>query len=135
LKYSKRIICAGNGLAALNLALHLADDTELLILAAADFSASNSYLAKGGIAIPLQEEDAERHIQDTLTAGDGLCDEAVVRELIHEAPAVVNMLQRFGLNFDASLSREGGHSCARIHHVADETGTARCNSIASTRST
>lgn len=122
MKYSKRIICAGNGLAALNLALHLADDTELLILAAADFSASNSYLAKGGIAIPLQGEDVERHIQDTLIAGDGLCDEAVVRELIQEAPAVVNMLQRFGLNFDASLSREGGHSCARIHHVADETG-------------
>ncbi len=122
MKYSKRIICAGNGLAALNLALHLDDDTQLLILAAADFSATNSYLAKGGIAIPLQEEDAESHIQDTLTAGDGLCDEAVVRELIYEAPAVVNMLKRFGLNFDPSLSREGGHSCARIHHVADETG-------------
>lgn len=122
MNYSKRIICAGNGLAALNLALHVADDTELLILAAADLSGSNSYLAKGGIAIPLQQEDAERHIQDTLTAGDGLCDEAVVRELIYEAPSLINMLQRFGLHFDSSLSREGGHSCARIHHVADETG-------------
>lgn len=122
MKYTKRIICAGNGLTALNLALHLEPHTQLIILAATSWNHSNSYMAKGGISIPLNTEDKESHVEDTLMAGDGLCKEDVVRSLVADAPLIRQMIQKAGLVFDTSLSREGGHRVARVHHLADETG-------------
>lgn len=120
--YRKRIICIGNGLAALNLALHLEEDTELFIVGTATIAGTNSYLAKGGIAIPLDEADALKHIDDTLIAGDGLCDKEVVEYIIGKAQGVLTGLERLGIVFDESISLEGGHSAARIRHLSDETG-------------
>ncbi len=120
--YRKRIICIGNGLAAMNLALYLDEDTELFIVGTATIAGTNSYLAKGGIAIPLDEADIQKHINDTLIAGDGLCNKTAVEGIIGKAPGLITRLGRLGVVFDKSISLEGGHSKARIRHLSDETG-------------
>ena len=106
----------------MQLAMHINDHIELIILSASAISDTNSYLAKGGIAIPLNEEDVELHIQDTLKAGAGLCDESAVRYIISNAIKVYENLQQLGIQFDDSISKEGGHSVHRIRHISDETG-------------
>ncbi|MDP1725695.1 MAG: L-aspartate oxidase [Bacteroidota bacterium] len=118
----RRIICAGNGLATLNFAIHLRTDVELLIIAADDFSISNSFMAKGGIAIPVSETDIEQHIRDTIVTGDGLCNVEAVKDIIGAGRQLIPDLEQVGFVFDDSMGREGGHSTSRIRHVGDETG-------------
>lgn len=117
-----RIVCVGNGLAAMQLALNIKDDIELIILSSSSIFDTNSFLAKGGIAIPLNEDDVELHIQDTLKAGAGLCEEHAVRFIISNARKVYDKLENSGVIFDESISKEGGHSVNRIRHISDETG-------------
>ncbi|MBC8424891.1 L-aspartate oxidase [bacterium] len=91
---------------------------------------SNTNYAQGGIAAVLSPlDDFELHVQDTLIAGDGLCDEAVVRDMVNAAPRLIDRLLAYGVNFtrakdsDAyALGREGGHSRNRIVHADDLTG-------------
>src|SRR5205823_3162428 len=90
---------------------------------------SNSTYAQGGIAGVMSPEDRfENHIEDTLTAGAGLCDRAVVEHVVREAPGQIVDLIRFGTQFDLengglALTREGGHSHNRIvHALGDSTG-------------
>src|SRR6185436_11618812 len=89
--------------------------------------------AQGGIACVTSTEDSfELHVQDTLTAGAGLCDEAVVRSIVTDGPARIRELIEFGVHFDEresvngvqelDLTREGGHSKRRILHSRDVTG-------------
>ena len=92
---------------------------------------SNTNYAQGGIAaVTSASDDFELHVNDTLTAGDGLCDEAVVRTIVGEAPARIQELVDLGVGFShlddgrVSLHREGGHSRRRILHVKDVTGKA-----------
>lgn len=90
---------------------------------------SNSANAQGGIAVVISPEDSiEKHIQDTLVAGDGLCNEAVVRKVVENAPRLVHELIDMGVPFtknekgDYDLGKEGGHSQRRVIHAGDVTG-------------
>jgi L-aspartate oxidase len=90
---------------------------------------SNSSYAQGGIAGVRSPEDTfENHVEDTLVAGDGLCDRAVVEMVVREAPAQIDKLIEYGTKFDEeagqlALTREGGHSHRRIvHALGDSTG-------------
>lgn len=118
---SKRVVCIGNGLAALNFALHIDDHTEMLLITPGGFHMSNSYMAKGGIAIP-SKDDIEQHIRDTLIAGDGMCDPMVVSDIILSSQSLISDLNQKGFFFDQTVGKEGGHSHNRIRHVGDETG-------------
>ncbi|MDV7402769.1 FAD-binding protein, partial [Arthrospira platensis SPKY1] len=96
-----------------------------------DRAESNTNYAQGGIAaVTSSTDDVELHIQDTLVAGDGLCDEHIVRIIVEEGPARIQELVQLGVKFSqledgrVSLHREGGHSKRRILHVADLTGRA-----------
>jgi L-aspartate oxidase len=85
---------------------------------------SNSRYAQGGIAAVRSPEDRfENHIEDTLTAGAGLCDREVVEMVVREAPRQIDDLIAYGARFDAEAGIEGGHSYHRIvHALGDATG-------------
>jgi L-aspartate oxidase len=92
---------------------------------------SNTNYAQGGIAcVTSDSDDFERHIEDTINAGAGLCDPSIVREVIKDGPARIDEIQRLGVEFSrlddgrVSLGKEGGHSKRRILHVEDMTGRA-----------
>lgn len=120
----------GSGLAGLVLALKVADTAKVLLCTKTDLKTTNSAMAQGGIAAVMSEEDSfDRHVQDTLNAGAGLCDPEAVRRVIELGPDMVSDLMRWGVQFDLNgdnsrvdLTREGGHSVRRILHIADHTG-------------
>ncbi|MBL7883590.1 MAG: L-aspartate oxidase [Bacteroidia bacterium] len=119
----------GSGIAGLSYALKVAKHGKVSIITKSDESESNTKYAQGGIAAVLYDTDSyEKHIQDTLIAGDGICDEEVVRMVITESTARVNELIEWGANFDKNesgefdLAKEGGHSEHRILHHKDITG-------------
>lgn len=92
---------------------------------------SNTNYAQGGIAaVTSDTDDFELHVQDTLTAGAGLCDESVVRRIVADGPERIRELVQMGVDFThlddgrVSLHKEGGHSKRRILHVKDMTGAA-----------
>ena len=114
------------------MAIELAEllpDEEILLITKEGLKECNTYYAQGGIACVWDENDSvEKHIQDTLVAGDGLCNEDVVRSIISKAPERINKLIEMGIQFsrnengDYDLGKEGGHSERRILHVNDLTG-------------
>ncbi len=119
----------GSGIAGLSFALKVADQGKVLIVTKADEEESNTKYAQGGIAAVMYAPDSfEKHIKDTLVAGDGLCDEKVVRMVISESPERIRELIDWGAEFDRNpdgnfnLGREGGHSEKRILHSKDRTG-------------
>lgn len=119
----------GSGIAGLSFALKVANHGKVCILTKSDASEGSTKYAQGGIAAVMYNPDSyEKHIQDTLIAGDGLCDEEVVRMTITESTDRVKELINWGVNFDKSgsgeydLHREGGHSEFRILHHKDKTG-------------
>jgi L-aspartate oxidase len=124
----------GSGLAGLALALKIADHAKVLLCTKTDLGTTNSAMAQGGIAAVMSEEDSfEQHVQDTLTAGAGLCLPSVVRQVVEQGPDRIRDLMNWGVQFDlgeskgsanpeVALTREGGHSVRRILHVADHTG-------------
>jgi len=119
----------GSGLAGLSFALKVAEHGKVCIVTKARIEETNTHYAQGGIAAVTNETDTyEKHISDTLVAGDGLCDEQVVRQLVKDAPAQIEELIRWGASFDKKsngefdLAREGGHSENRILHHKDNTG-------------
>jgi L-aspartate oxidase len=122
----------GSGIAGLMSAIHLAPKGEVLILTKKDRADSNTNHAQGGIACVVDPGDSfEDHINDTLTAGAGLCDEDVVRRIVSDGPERIAELEDFGLKFAADdkadgsgydLGREGGHSKRRVLHCGDITG-------------
>ena len=119
----------GSGSAGLSFALKVADHGKVCVISKTSIEETNTQLAQGGIAAVTYEPDSyEKHIKDTLIAGDGLCDEDVVRNLVRDAPAQIEELIRWGAQFDKKsngefdLAREGGHSEKRILHHKDNTG-------------
>jgi L-aspartate oxidase len=119
----------GSGIAGLNYALRAAEYGTVMIITKSDEDESNTKYAQGGIASVIDPDDSfEKHVQDTLIAGDGLCDESVVRMVIQEGPARINDIIGWGADFDKKptgefdLAREGGHSESRILHYKDVTG-------------
>jgi L-aspartate oxidase len=123
------VLVIGAGLAGLRAALEVPPELRVLVVTKDSIQQSNSSYAQGGIAGVLSPEDRfEDHIEDTLTAGAGLCHRAVVELVVREAPNQINDLIRWGTNFDQedgklALTREGGHSHRRIvHALGDATG-------------
>ncbi len=126
------VLVIGSGIAGLSFALKVAQEgRSVAILTKKTKAESNTNYAQGGIAVVTSQEDGvESHVRDTLVAGDGLCDEQVVREIVRDGPARVQELVDLGLKFsrdesgEYDLGREGGHSERRILHVKDMTGKA-----------
>ena len=122
-------LVVGSGLAGLSFALKVAEHGKVCIVSKTNLEETNTQYAQGGIAAVTYEPDSyEKHIADTLDAGDGLCNEQVVREVVKEAPAQIEQLIGWGASFDKKsngefdLAREGGHSEKRILHHKDNTG-------------
>ena len=126
-------IIIGSGIAGLTFALGAAKHGRVAIVTKRARAESNTAWAQGGIASVTSTEDSfELHVKDTLDAGAGLCDEAVVRSIVSDGPARIRELIDFGVAFDErelpdgshelDLAREGGHSKRRILHARDLTG-------------
>ncbi len=121
----------GSGIAGLTFALKAAKYGKVAIVTKASIDDTNTRYAQGGIAAVFSEPDNfEKHIRDTLIAGDGFCDEDVVRMVVEEAPDRIKDLIEMGVSFDRKedgtydLAKEGGHSEHRILHHKDRTGEA-----------
>ena len=123
----------GSGVAGLTFAIKIAErfpDRKITIITKANEDESNTKYAQGGIAIVTDEtEDSyQKHIDDTLICGDGLCDIEVVKMVITEGPKRLKELIAWGAKFDKTdkgnfdLGKEGGHSQNRVIHHKDQTG-------------
>jgi L-aspartate oxidase len=119
----------GAGVAGMRAAIALASAGRVLVVAKESLRESSSEYAQGGIAVALSDDDeVELHEQDTLYAGDGLCDRAAVKTLVEEGPAAIQELIEWGAEFDRkgdelAFTREGAHSRDRILHAhGDSTG-------------
>ena len=122
-------LVVGAGVAGLRAAIELAQAGEVLIVAKDSLKESSSEYAQGGIAVALSDDDeVELHEQDTLAAGDGLCNPEAVHTLVEEGPAAIQQLIEWGAEFDRegtklAFGREGAHSRRRILHAqGDSTG-------------
>lgn len=124
------VLIIGAGAAGLSTALHLAKTYRVLLLSKENILDSSTNRAQGGIASVTHPQDTiESHIEDTVLAGDGLCNESVVHSVISQSKTVVQDLLDLGLEFDSDedglhLVREGAHKFPRVLHVADSTGYA-----------
>ena len=122
-------VVVGAGIAGLRAAIELASAGRVLLLAKRELTESATQYAQGGIAAALSDEDEiGLHLQDTLNAGDGLCNEAAARVLVEEGPDRIEELIAWGTEFDRAgtklvFAREGAHSRNRILHAhGDSTG-------------
>ncbi len=126
------VLIIGSGLAGLTVALKVAAEKKVCLVSKRKINDTSSSWAQGGIAAVLTNDDSiEAHIQDTLIAGAGLCDQEVTREVASHAKETVEWLIAQGVPFTREdddsgyhLTREGGHSHRRIIHAADATGHA-----------
>ena len=121
----------GSGIAGLSFALKAANTGTVTIVTKKEHKDSNTNYAQGGIAAVWDSQDSyDKHVQDTLIAGAGLCREDAVRMMVREGPDRIRELIDWGVRFTRSkqksetysLAREGGHSLARILHYKDITG-------------
>src|SRR5689334_4631860 len=123
----------GSGIAGLTYALKVAHhfpERKVLIITKAAADETNTKYAQGGVAVvnDLENDSFEKHIEDTLIAGDGLCNKEVVEIVVKEGPARVQEIIDWGAQFDKDaggdykLGKEGGHSELRIIHHKDVTG-------------
>ena len=122
-------IVVGAGIAGLRASVELAPAGRVLCLAKREVTESNTQYAQGGIAAALSDDDeVSLHLDDTLRAGDGLCNEAAARVLVEEGPTRIEELIEWGTQFDRSgskiaFTREGAHSRNRVLHAhGDSTG-------------
>jgi L-aspartate oxidase len=118
------LLVIGVGIAGVRAALAAPRELRTLVITKDRLQQSNSNYAQGGIAAVRSPEDRfENHIEDTLTAGAGLCDRAAVEMVVREAPRQIDDLIAYGARFDAEPGIEGGHSYHRIvHALGDATG-------------
>jgi L-aspartate oxidase len=121
----------GSGIAGLTFALKAARFGKVAVVTKSGIDDSSTRYAQGGIAAVFSKPDNfEKHIKDTLIAGDGICNEEVVRLVVQEAPARIKDLIELGVPFDKKedgtydLAKEGGHTEHRILHTKDKTGEA-----------
>lgn len=124
------VVILGSGAAGLSAALAARPVREVVLVTKDTLDAGSTNWAQGGLAAVLDPADSlESHVNDTLQAGAGLCDEVAVRTLVTEAPTAIRYLMKLGASFDAgahgdiALTREGGHSHSRIVHAGgDQSG-------------
>lgn len=120
----------GSGIAGLTVAWKLGKaGLNVLVVTKKNRAESNTNYAQGGIAAVVSPSDSvETHMNDTIKAGDGLCDERAVRFAVEQGPARVNELTEIGVQFshrksgDLDLGKEGGHTKRRVLHAEDLTG-------------
>ncbi|MDX9741548.1 MAG: L-aspartate oxidase [Gammaproteobacteria bacterium] len=129
------VLIIGSGAAGLSLALRLAPQARVALIAKAQLRESATLYAQGGISVVLDKEDSIlSHIEDTLDAGAGLCDRKAVEFTVNNARPAIQWLIDQGVAFTREtspegieayhLTREGGHSHRRVLHAADATGRA-----------
>lgn len=132
------VLVIGSGVAGLRAAIAAADvGREVVVLAKREASLSSTAWAQGGIAAAVDAADSPaQHVEDTMVAGAGLCDRAMVEVLCREAPAEIDRLLAWGMRFDReadgsiSLGREGGHHRHRILHTdGAATGQALADTL------
>jgi L-aspartate oxidase len=122
------VLVIGSGIAGLFTALKVSEFADVILITKKNQSESNTNYAQGGIASVIDTKDTfEKHIQDTMVAGAGLCNEKTVSILVHEGPDRIYDLIDLGTNFTRKdgkldLAKEGGHSMSRIVHARDFTG-------------
>jgi len=127
------ILVLGSGIAGLTFALKMAHqrpDLKITVLTKTNETESNTRYAQGGVAAVwnFETDSYQKHIEDTLIAGDGLCDPAIVEIVVKEGPERVQEIIDWGARFDKKkdenydLAKEGGHSENRILHYKDLTG-------------
>jgi len=125
------VLVIGSGLAGLHYALRMADHCRVGLITKMNASNSATQWAQGGIAAVVDPLDSfDDHVRDTLQAGAGLCNEQVVRFVVERGPQAIDLLLRYGVDFDRSgeaqlyydLGREGGHTRRRVLHHRDATG-------------
>ncbi len=122
------ILIIGSGIAGLMYALKVAHLGRVAIITKKKRMDASTNYAQGGIASVFGKSDSfENHINDTLTAGCGICDPTVVRKVIRSGPIYIKELADLGVDFTHKrgifdLGREGGHSHNRVVHSADHTG-------------
>lgn len=127
-KYDYLVI--GSGIAGMSFALKVAGTGRVALVCKTTLDEANTALAQGGVAsvTNLKLDNFEKHIEDTMIAGDWLSDPVAVRKVVTEAPEQIRQLLEWGVDFDRNddgefdLHREGGHSEFRILHHADNTG-------------
>ena len=123
-------LVVGSGIAGLSFALKAAKHGKVLIVTKSNEDESNTKYAQGGVAVVVdkKEDSFEKHINDTLISGDGLCDKEVVEIVVKEGPDRIREIIDYGTNFDKTnegiydLAKEGGHSEFRVLHYKDITG-------------
>ena len=124
-------IVVGAGIAGLRASVELASAGRVLSLAKREVTESNTQYAQGGIAAALSDDDeVSLHLDDTLRAGDGLCNEEAARVLVEEGPARIEELIEWGTQFDRAgskiaFTREGAHSRSRVLHAHGDSPHAR----------
>ena len=121
----------GGGVAGYRAAIAAREHGDVIIAAKGGVKDSNTYYAQGGVCVVIDENDSiDEHVQDTLTAGAGLCDEPIVRQVVEGARSRIDELIGWGMKLDRedgklALGKEGGHRHARIvHSDGDATGKA-----------
>ncbi len=140
MKIKTDILIIGGGISGLSLAIRLASlnkDLYIMLITKENLRDCNTYHAQGGIACVWdnKNDSIEKHIQDTLIAGDELCNESVVRQIISQAPERINELVDWGVEFtrneggEYDLGKEGGHSERRVLHLNDQTGQGIENAL------
>ena len=119
----------GSGIAGLSFALKAAKHGKVLVVTKSNEDESNTKYAQGGVAAVVDKSDSfKKHIDDTLIAGDGLCDPSIVDIVVREGPQRVQEIIDYGTHFDKNsfgdydLAKEGGHSEHRVLHYKDITG-------------
>lgn len=129
----------GSGIAGMSFALKVADKGKVALICKSGLEEANTYFAQGGVAsvTNLLTDNFEKHIEDTMIAGDFLSDREAVEKVVREAPAQIEELISWGVNFDKDeqgefdLHKEGGHSEFRILHHKDNTGAEIQDSLIS----
>ena len=127
-KYDFLVI--GSGLAGMSFALKVAHKGRVALICKAGLEEANTYYAQGGIAsvTNLAVDNFDKHIEDTMIAGDYISDPAAVEKVVKGGPEQIEELIRWGVDFDKNeqgdfdLHKEGGHSEFRILHHKDNTG-------------
>ncbi|MBJ6366765.1 L-aspartate oxidase [Snuella sedimenti] len=130
---STNYLVIGSGIAGLTFSVKIAErfpERKVVIVTKANEDESNTKYAQGGVAVVLdaEKDSFEKHIHDTLVAGDGLCNKEVVEMVVKEGPQRLKELMYWGANFDIAktgqldLGKEGGHSEHRVVHYKDITG-------------
>lgn len=120
----------GSGIAGMSFALKVAHKGSVALVCKTTLEEANTYFAQGGVAsvTNLLVDNFEKHIEDTMIAGDFISDRDAVEKVVREAPGQIQQLINWGVEFDKredgefDLHREGGHSEFRILHHADNTG-------------